>query len=483
MSNIKENVSAIIENVGGVENITTATHCVTRLRLVLENDDAVDVKKLEENDLVKGTFSASGQFQVIIGPGLVDKVYKEFVQQTGTQEVSSEELREITAKKKNIVQKGVRVLADIFIPILPAIVAAGLLMGLNNVLANPGIFYEGKSVLDVHTEWSGFAGIINLISNTAFTFLPALIAWSAAKKFGGNPVLGIVLGLIMVHPSLMSAYDYASDPSSAAYWNVFGFEVAQVGYQGQVIPVLFAAYVLAALEKYLKRKVPESLQLLAVAPIALIITGFLTFTIIGPVTMTGANWITDGILYLFDVSPVLAGAVYGLISPPLVITGMHHLFLGVNLQMAGSLGYVTLWPIGETVTLAQGAAALTMFFLIKNNKKLKGVSISATVSAWLGITEPAIYGVNLRFRYPFIAVMVSSAIGSAYLAYQGVKATSVGVGGVLSFLSVFPEHWASYFTGMAITFILTVGLTILFNKSKFINKSKNNDVKHDSQAA
>ncbi|MDM5227110.1 PTS transporter subunit EIIC [Cytobacillus sp. NJ13] len=471
MSKLNENVSSIIENIGGAENVVTATHCVTRLRLVLDNEELVDVKKLEENDLVKGTFSASGQFQVIIGPGLVEKVFAEFVKQTGTEEVSSEELREITSKKKNVLQRGIRVLADIFIPILPAIVAAGLLMGLNNVLANPGIFYEGESVLDVHTEWSGFAGIINLISNTAFTFLPALIAFSAAKKFGGNPVLGIVLGLIMVHPELMNAYAFASDPESVEHWNLFGFEIAKVGYQGQVIPVLFAAYLLATLEKSLRKVIPESLQLLAVAPIALIITGIATFTIIGPVTMTGANWITDGILYLFDVSPVLAGAVYGLISPPLVITGMHHLFLGVNLQMAGSLGYVTLWPIGETVTLAQGIAALTMFFLIKNNKKLKSVSLSATVSAWLGITEPAIYGVNLRFRYPFIAVMIGSAIGSAYLSFMDVKATSVGVGGMLSFLSVLPEYWSSYFTGMAITAVITVGLTLLFSKSK-IFKSK-----------
>ncbi|WP_370224355.1 PTS transporter subunit EIIC [Cytobacillus sp.] len=471
MSNFNENVSSIIENIGGAENVVTATHCVTRLRLVLNSEELVNVKKLEENDLVKGTFSASGQFQVIIGPGLVEKVFAEFVKQTGTEEVSTEELREITSKKKNVLQRGIRVLADIFIPILPAIVAAGLLMGLNNVLANPGIFYEGKSVLDVHTEWSGFAGIINLISNTAFTFLPALIAFSAAKKFGGNPVLGIVLGLIMVHPELMNAYAFASDPESVENWNLFGFEIAKVGYQGQVIPVLFAAYLLAALEISLRKVIPESLQLLAVAPIALIITGIATFTIIGPVTMAGANWITDGILYLFDVSPVLAGAVYGLISPPLVITGMHHLFLGVNLQMAGSLGYVTLWPIGETVTLAQGIAALTMFFLIKNNKKLKSVSLSATVSAWLGITEPAIYGVNLRFRYPFIAVMIGSAIGSAYLSFMDVKATSVGVGGMLSFLSVFPEYWGSYFTGMAITAVITVGLTLLFSKGKMF-KSK-----------
>lgn len=472
MENLKNSVAQIIDSIGGTDNVQTATHCVTRLRLILKDQDLVDVKKLEDIDIVKGSFLASGQFQVVIGPGLVEKVHSEFVSQTGISESSKEEIKEIVNQKKNPFQKAIRTLADIFIPILPAIVAAGLLMGLNNVLANPGIFFEDQSFLDVYSSWAGLAGIINVTANTAFTFLPALIGWSAVKKFGGNPVLGVVLGLILVHPSLLSAYDFAADPSKAEYWNVFGLEIPQVGYQGQVIPVIFAAYILAFSEIKLKKFIPESIQLIFVSPTALLLTSFITFTIIGPITMTGANWITDGIVSLFEISPVVAGAVYGLISPPLVITGMHHLFLGVNLQMAGTLGYVTLWPIGETVTMAQGAAALTMFFILKNNKKFKSIALTSTASAWMGITEPAIYGVNLRYRYPFIAVMIASAVGSAFLAYQDVKATSVGVGGVLSFLSVFPEHWGSYFIGQGISIALTVGLTLLFYKYKVFHSNE-----------
>ncbi|MCD7035341.1 PTS transporter subunit EIIC [Metabacillus sp. GX 13764] len=462
----KENVADLIKNIGGGENVSNASHCVTRLRLILKDESLVNTEALEANELVKGTFKASGQFQVIIGPGLVEKVYNEFVAQTGADEVSKDDMKKITAEKGNVLQKIVRVLADIFIPILPAIVAAGLLLGLNNLLANPGIFFDKKSLLDVYTGWTGFAEFINVIANTAFTFLPVLIAWSASRKFGGSPLLGIVLGLLLVHPSLMSAYDYAGNPGDVKYWNLFGWNIAKIGYQGQVLPVILAAWILMWSEKQLKRFIPDNFQMLFVAPLALVFTGLLTFGIVGPITMTGSTWITDGILYLFKVSPAFAGAVYGLISGPLVITGMHHIFLGVNLQMAGTLGYVTLWPIGETVTLAQGAAALTMFFIIKQNKKLKGVSLTATLSAWLGVTEPAIYGINLRFRYPFIAVMIGSAVGSAFLAAQGVKAASVGVGGVLSFLSVFPKYWSSYFTGMGITFVITVGLTFLFFKSK-----------------
>ncbi|GGC78445.1 PTS system trehalose-specific EIIBC component [Thalassobacillus devorans] len=473
----KENVAKIIEHVGGPKNVTNASHCVTRLRLVLKDESLVNREALEENELVKGTFSANGQYQVIIGPGIVEKVYQEFVKQTDAEEVSKDEMKQITAEKGNPLQKGIRVLADIFIPILPAIVAAGLLLGLNNLLANPGIFFADKSLLDVYTGWTGFAEFINVIANTAFTFLPVLIAWSAAKKFGGSPLLGIVLGLLLVHPDLMSAYDYAADPEGVGYWNLFGWEIAKIGYQGQVLPVIFAVWLLTWSEKHLKRFIPGNLQMLFVAPFALIFAGLLTFGLIGPVTMTGSNWITDGILYLFEVSPAFAGGVYGFISAPLVITGMHHIFLGVNLQMAGTLGYVTLWPVSETVTLAQGAAALTMFFLLKRNKKLRGVSFAATISAWLGVTEPAIYGINLRFRYPFIAVMLASAVGSAYIAAQGVKATSVGVGGVLSFLSVYPEHWGFYFLGMGITFVLTVGLTLGFHKGNLFQTRKSVDKK------
>ncbi|MCP3028488.1 PTS trehalose transporter subunit IIBC [Halobacillus sp. A5] len=467
----KENVTKMIEQVGGAGNVQSVTHCVTRLRLMLEDESAVDQKKLEENDLVKGVFSAGGQFQIIIGPGTVEKVYEEFVKQTNADEVSKDEMKKKNAEKGNFIQKGVRILADIFIPILPAIVAAGLLLGLNNLLSNPGIFFEDQSLLDVYTGWTGFAEFIAVVANTAFTFLPVLITWSAAKKFGGSPLLGIVLGLLLVHPDLMSAYEYAENPEDVGYWNMFGWEVAKVGYQGQVLPVIFATWILVWSERHLKSFIPGNLQMLFVAPSALIFAGLLTFVVIGPITMTGSNWITDGILFLFEVSPAIAGGVYGFISAPLVITGMHHIFLGVNLQMAGSLGYVTLWPVSETVTLAQGAATLTMFFILKHNKKLRGVSLTATISAWLGVTEPAIYGINLRFRYPFIAVMIGSAVGSAFIAYQQVKATSVGVGGVLSFLSVYPEHWGFYFTGMVISFAITVGLTLFFYKSKLFKTS------------
>jgi PTS system, glucose subfamily, IIA component len=373
-------------------------------------------------------------------------------------------------------QRLVRLLGDIFIPIIPAIVAAGLLMGINNVLSNKGIFYPNASFIQMHTEWQGVNDIIQLIAQTSFAFLPALIGWSAVKKFGGNPLLGIVLGLILVNPALTSAYDFAAHPAATPTWNLFGWHVSQVGYQGQVIPVLVAAWLLVKLQKYFEKHIPDTLQLILVAPLTLLITGFASFLVIGPVTMAGANLITDGIVSLFNAVPILGGALYGFICAPLVITGMHHLFLGVNLQMAGTLGYVTLWPVGEPVTMAQGAACLAMAYIFRKDAKKKNVAWSSGLSSFLGITEPAIYGVNLKNRYPFIAVMLAGAFGGAWMGFWQVRSSSVGVGGALSFLSVFPKQWGLYLIGEVMTFVLAIVLTFALSRTKLnADRSIGND--------
>ncbi|MCC0704089.1 PTS trehalose transporter subunit IIBC [Clostridioides sp. ES-S-0049-02] len=464
----KEQVEQILEAIGGVENIISATHCITRLRFALNSESKVNVKQLEQIDIVKGSFTSNGQFQVIIGPGLVNKVYATLIEITGLKEATKSEVKEISNKKLNPLQKAIKVLADIFIPILPAIVASGLLMGINNLLANPGIFYE-QPFLEVHSNWAGISNMINLIANTSFSFLPALIGWSAVKKFGGNPVLGIVLGLILINPDLMPGAQYSKTPEAVTYWNILGFNIAKIGYQGQVIPVLCSSYLLATIEKFLTKKIPEMVQLIFVAPLTLLITGFLTFSIIGPITMSFANLITSGILGLFEINAVLAGALFGFILSPLVITGMHHLFLGINLQMIGTLGFATLWPIQVIASLGQGAAALTMFFILKN-KKIKGVALTASISAWLGITEPAIFGINLRYRFPFIASMIGAGIAGGVVSYFNVKASSIGISGLPAFLSIFTDQWGVYFLAMGLSIAITCILTYIFSKSKYFNK-------------
>ncbi|EOR24789.1 PTS system trehalose-specific transporter subunits IIBC [Niallia nealsonii AAU1] len=461
MSIDKQQVSDIIEAIGGKENISAATHCVTRLRFALADEGKVNKEKLESIDLVKGSFSTNGQFQVVIGPGTVEKVYKELINQTGASEGTKDDVKKASEQNLNPLQRAVKMLADIFIPILPAIVTAGLLMGINNVLTGEGIFFE-QSVVQAYPQWADFASIINLIANTAFTFLPGLIGWSAMNRFGASPLLGIVLGLMLVHPDLLNAWGYGS-AEEIPTWNIFGLEVEKVGYQGQVLPVLIASYVLAKLEIFLRKRIPDSFQMLFVAPIALLVTGFVSFIAIGPITFFIGNLITDGVVAIFDFAPILGGLIYGGLYAPLVITGMHHTFLAVDLQLIGSTGGTFLWPMVALSNIAQGSAALAMLFVLKD-EKLKSLSITSAISAYLGVTEPALFGVNLRFRFAFISAIIGSAIAGAFISIQAVKAPSIGVGGLPAFLSIFPDNWGAFFMGMAIVLIVPFLLTLLFGK-------------------
>jgi PTS system trehalose-specific IIC component len=461
-------VEQIVEAIGGKENIAAATHCVTRLRFALKDEGKVDKDKLENNDLVKGSFSANGQYQVVIGQGLVDKVYAEMVEITGIGTATKQETKDAAEKNLNPLQRAIKTLADIFIPILPAIVTAGLLMGINNILTGKDIFFEGKAIVDVYTNWADFASIINLIANTAFVFLPGLIGWSAVNRFGGNPLLGMVLGLMLVHPDLLNAWGYgaAQQEGKIPTWNLFGLTVEKVGYQGQVLPVLLASYVLAKIEIFLKKRIPDAFQLLTVAPIALLVTGFLAFIAIGPITFTIGNLITDGVVGIFDAAPALGGLIYGALYAPLVITGMHHTFLAVDLQLIGSTGGTFLWPMLALSNIAQGSAAFAMMFADKNNEKLKGLSFTSAISAWLGITEPAMFGVNLRYKYPFFAAVIGSAIAGVVITLSGVKATSIGVGGLPAFLSIFTEYWGIFFVGMGIALVVPFVLTFIMAKTR-----------------
>ncbi|WJH29848.1 PTS system trehalose-specific EIIBC component [Paenibacillus sp. CC-CFT742] len=463
----RKQVEEIVRAVGGKENIEAATHCVTRLRFALYDESKVDTEGLDRNDLVKGQFSSQGQFQVVIGPGLVDKVYDEMIQITGGDRSSKDDVKAAAGKKQNPIQRAIKTLSDIFIPILPAIITAGLLLGINNILTGPGIFFDEQSLVDVYPAWKDLASIINTIASTAFTFLPALIGWAAVKRFGGSPLLGIVLGLILVHPDLLSAYSYANavNEGTVPTWNLFGWHIEKIGYQGQVLPVLVSAYLLAKIEIFLNKRVHDSVKLLVVAPITLLVTGFLAFTIIGPVTFAIANAITSGLIYIYESYAALGGLIYGGLYALLVITGMHHTFLAVDVQLIGSQGGTFLWPMLALSNIAQGSAALAMMLVLRE-QKMRGLAATSSVSAFLGVTEPAIFGVNIRYRYPFIFGMVGSAIGGVLLTMNNVQATSIGVGGVPGFLSIFPNKWGVFFIGMAIVLIVPFVLTVIFGRAK-----------------
>ncbi|WP_419884313.1 PTS system trehalose-specific EIIBC component [Paenibacillus sp. B-A-8] len=474
----RKNVEDIVRAIGGKENIEVATHCVTRLRFSLYDESKVDSKALDRNELVKGQFSSQGQFQIVIGPGTVDKVYDEMIQITGGSRSSKDEVKSAAARKQNPLQRAIKTLADIFIPILPAIVTAGLLLGINNILTGPGIFFDNQSLVDVYPAWKDIAAIINTIASTAFTFLPALIGWAAVTRFGGSPLLGIVLGLILVHPDLLSAYNYASASTEGTVptWNLFGWHLEKIGYQGQVLPVLVSAYILARLEKFLNRRVHDSIKLLVVAPVTLLITGFLAFTIIGPVTFGIANAITSGLIFVFDHFALLGGLIYGGFYALLVITGMHHTFLAVDVQLIGSEGSTFLWPMLALSNIAQGAAALAMMFVVRE-QKAKGLAATSSVSAFLGVTEPAIFGVNIRYRYPFIFGMIGSGIAGMLLTVNQVRASSIGVGGIPGFLSIFPNQWGVFFIGMLIVLIVPFVATVLYGRSVVGRSEKNSATK------
>ncbi|NUU76564.1 PTS system trehalose-specific EIIBC component [Paenibacillus xylanilyticus] len=477
----RKQVEEIVRAVGGKENIEAATHCVTRLRFALYDESKVDTEGLDRNDLVKGQFSSQGQFQVVIGPGLVDKVYDEMIQITGGDRASKDDVKAAAGKKQNPIQRAIKTLSDIFIPILPAIITAGLLLGINNILTGPGIFFDEQSLVDVYPAWKDLASIINTIASTAFTFLPALIGWSAVKRFGGSPLLGIVLGLILVHPDLLSAYGYANavNEGTVPTWNLFGWHIEKIGYQGQVLPVLVSAYLLAKLEIFLNKRVHDSVKLLVVAPVTLLITGFLAFTIIGPVTFAIANAITSGLIYIYESYAALGGLIYGGLYALLVITGMHHTFLAVDVQLIGSQGGTFLWPMLALSNIAQGSAALAMMLVLRE-QKMRGLAATSSVSAFLGVTEPAIFGVNIRYRYPFIFGMVGSAIGGVLLTMNNVQATSIGVGGVPGFLSIFPNKWGVFFIGMAIVLIVPFVLTVIFGRAKMRKQDRSNNTGTDS---
>ncbi|WP_219194712.1 PTS system trehalose-specific EIIBC component [Bacillus velezensis] len=446
----------IAEAVGGIENIEAATHCVTRLRFALIDETKVNQKMLDAIDIVKGSFAVNGQFQVVIGQGTVNKVYAELVKETGIGEASKDDVKKAASQKMNPLQRAMKTLADIFIPILPAIVTAGLLMGLNNILTAEGIFYSTKSIVQVYPQWADLANMINLIAGTAFAFLPALIGWSAVKRFEGNPLLGIVLGLMLVHPDLLNAWGYGAAEQSGdiPVWNLFGLEVQKVGYQGQVLPILLASYLLARLELFLTKRTPEGIQLLVVAPVTLLVIGFLSFVIIGPITFAIGNALTAGLIAVFGQFSAIGGLLYGGLYSALVITGMHHTFLAVDLQLIGSkLGGTFLWPMLALSNIAQGSAALAMM-LITKDKKQRGLSLTAGISAYLGITEPAIFGVNLRYKFPFVIAMISSGIAGMFISVKGVLASSVGVGGVPGIFSIMSRYWGPFAIGMLIVLIL-----------------------------
>ena len=458
----------VIEKLGGKNNIATAAHCATRLRIVLNDESKVDKEGIEAIEGVKGQFSVAGQYQIIFGSGTVNKVHEQLTKQLGIGDVSKAEVAEAALGQQNLLQRIVKGLADIFVPIIPAIVAGGLLMGLYSMLTSIGFFWDNHSVVTKYPEISDLVDFINTIANAPFVFLPVLLGFSATRKFGGNPFLGAALGMLLVHPSLSDGWNYAKTlmEGNIKYWNVFGLEIEKVGYQGTVIPTIISAWVLATLEKNFRKFIPSYLDNLITPMFSLFIAGFLAFTVIGPFGREAGSLISAGLTWLYDTLGFFGGAIFGTLYAPIVITGMHQTFIAVETQLLAEIaqtGGTFIFPIAAMSNIAQGAACLGVALALKD-AKIRGLAVPSGVSALLGITEPAMFGINLRYRQAFIAAMIGSGLASAFIAFFNVKAIALGAAGFLGIPSIKPDSLAMYSIGMVISFVVAFSLSFLFVK-------------------
>ena len=449
----RKTAQEILDKVGGSKNIVSAAHCATRLRLVIADNSKADKTAIENVDGVKGVFEASGQLQIILGTGTVNKVFDEFISIAGITASSKAEAKEAAAQKQNVFMRAIKLLGDIFVPIIPAIVASGFLMGIMNSLD----FMINNGFLNMDTSSSIYV-FANLFSNTAYTFLQILIAFSAAKAFGANPYLGAVIGMIMINPSLQNAYTVATEGVQQTQSVFFGlYDIDMVGYQGHVIPVVIAVWLLSVIEKKLHKIVPEVLDLFVTPLVSVFVTGYLTLSIIGPIFVWAENAILGGIQWLLTLPLGLGSLVMGALYAPTVVTGIHQMYTAIDIGQIAQYG-VTYWlPLASAANIAQGAAALAVALKSKD-KKIKFLALPSSLSAFMGITEPAIFGVNLRFFKPFIAGCIGGGCGALYasIVHLGAKGTGVtGIFGILLCLDTPVQYLIEMVIAVGVAFVIS----------------------------
>ena len=428
----------VLKDVGGAGNIVAAAHCATRLRLVLKNQDKVDQAAIDNDEDLKGSFLNAGQFQIIVGPGNVNEVHKHLIA-AGAPEASKDDLKSIAAKQGNLVSRFIKTIADIFVPLIPVLVGGGMLRALNSLLTSKGIFGP-QAVIELFPEWADFADIVNLLSAAPFAFLPVLVGFSATKVFGGNPYLGLTMGAAMVSPALMNGYNVAASLAGAEgtdpmkYWNLFGLQVQQAGYQGTVLPIMLVAFILSHIEKFFHKVLKGTIDFIFTPTLTILITGFLTFLLVGPPMFQLGTWLGEGINWLYTVAGPLGGLIFGTFYAFIVMTGMHQAFPPIEMSLWATGGSF-IFVVASMSNVAQGAAAAGVALTTKN-KKIKGIASAAAPSAFLGITEPAMFGVNLALRWPFYIAIVSAGIGSMVTSILGIKAGKLGAAGYLGFPSI-----------------------------------------------
>lgn len=446
----------IYEKVGKKENLISAAHCATRLRLVIADNNRCDSKAVEEIEGVKGVFFASGQLQIILGTGTVNKVYDEFLQVSGLSAATKAEVKQAAAAQQNVFKRAIKTLGDIFVPIIPAIVASGFLMGIMEALNF--MVNNGFMALDTSSSIFVFA---NLFSNVAYVFLPILIAYSAAKAFGGNPYLGAVIGMLMIHPNLQNAWTVATEGVHIRQSVWFGlYEIDLIGYQGHVIPVIIAVWVMCFIEKKLHKIVPEMFDLFVTPLVSVFVTGYLTYSMIGPLFVVIENGIIDGIQWLIALPLGIGSFIMGALYAPTVVAGIHHMYTIIDVGQLAKYG-VTYWlPLASAANLAQGAATLAVAVKTKN-ARTKSMALPSAFSAFMGITEPAIFGVNMRYFKPFICGCIGGACGALFASITQLGASGTGVTGLFGVLLCLNTP-VQYVLMMAVSIGVSFALTWIF---------------------
>lgn len=461
----------IYETLGGRSNLVSAAHCATRLRLVTVDNSKIDMKKLENIDGVKGVFSNNGQLQLIIGTGTVNKVYEEFLKVSQMTAATKEEVKAAAAAQQPLIKRMIKALGDVFVPILPAIVASGLMMGLVEALGKAIPAFAGS-------DWYG---ILDLMANTAFTFLPILIAVSATRVFGGNIFLGAVIGMIMIHPNLINAWSVGSmDAADIPVWHLFGLPIRQVGYQGHVIPVVIAVWLMCKIEKWMHKHIPEMIDLFVTPLSTVLLTAFLTLGLIGPIFSTAESYVLDFAGWIITVGHGVGAMIMGALYPFTVVCGIHHMYNVIEAGMLSAAGGLNIWmPIASAANFAQGAACLAVG--LKSKKlKTKSVAIPSSLSAALGITEPAIFGVNLRFTKPLLCGMAGGAAGALLGSIFRIGATSYGVTGIPGFLITLDYTW-QYAIVLIVSFVISFALTWVVWKEETEDDKKKTEINQAEQ--
>lgn len=475
MGKYDQDSKELLNHIGGKENIQAVTHCITRMRFVLADPSKADIDAIEAMKVVKGSFTQSGQFQVIIGNNVAD-FYQDFVKVAGVEGVSKEAAKEAAKNNQTLIQRMVSVLAEIFAPLIPAIITGGLILGFRNCIDSMYLFEHGtKTLCQISQFWAGMDSFLWLIGEAIFHMLPVGICWSVTKKMGTTQMLGIVLGLTLVSGQLLNAYSVASTAAAEIPKWDFGFvKVNMIGYQGQVLPAILAAFVLVYLERFFRKITPQVVSMIVVPFCSLVLSVMIAHFVVGPIAWKIGSGIS-AIVYagITGSFKVIFGAIFGFVYAPLVITGLHHMSNAIDLQLIADYQGTMLWPMIALSNIAQGSAVVGMMILQKKNTQAQEVNIPAGVSCYLGVTEPAIFGVNLKYKFPFICGMIGSAIAAVVCVATSTTANAIGVGGIPGILSIQPKYMGSFAICMLIAIVIPIMLTLIVGKKKLSMEEKN----------